>query len=173
MEREHLVGQRADVLPLLVDRIESRPDEIPCLREHLTTTASQGSRMLVANHDTIGIVVEHDVVRAPGDEHRVPGAQYDSHARPERQGPLLHGTERGLRPVDGAHSCTHVAAFGKHGIAQARLAEIHCRSLTTDRDRGDADDSPGGAFALNQDSSATVLLRRIFLTTRLMAPRLA
>ena len=41
MEREHLVGERADVLAILVDRIESRSDEVPGLREHVATTATQ------------------------------------------------------------------------------------------------------------------------------------
>ena len=146
MEGEHLVGQGADVLALLVDRIESRADEIPRLREHLATTATQRPRMLCSNHDTIGIVVEHDVVRAPGDEHRMPGAQHDSHARRSDSGHCSTGpstvfdqsTARIRAPMSPPPANTEsIKRVLLRSIAEPRSAGSS-RPISPD----DADDSP-------------------------------
>ena len=113
--------------PCCKDRVEQRSDEIPRLGKHLAATATQRPRVLCSDHHPVGIVVEHRVVRAPGNEHRIPGAEHDAHAGSQRLRPLLHGAQHGRRPVDGAHSCAHLAAAGEYRLDQLRLAEIHRR----------------------------------------------
>ena len=91
VEREELVGQGADGLALCKDRVEPRADEIPRFGKHLAATATQRPWVLCTDDHTIGIVVEHRVVRAPGNEHRMPGAQHDAHAGSQRLRPCATG----------------------------------------------------------------------------------
>ena len=63
----------------------------------------------------VGVVVENDPRRAPGDEHGLAGAEHEGHQRLERAGPALRRPERRRRPVERPHERPCLPAMLQEG----------------------------------------------------------
>ncbi len=93
--------------------VEHRPDEVPDLGESVGGARTERARMLGrAENRPVGVIVELDELRPPGDVHGIAGVQQDAERRPQALRPALDRPERRRRPVVGADQRAHRAAAG-------------------------------------------------------------
>jgi len=91
-------------------RIDQRSDDRPDLRPAVGASCPHRARMLDAQHGTVCIIVDLDIVRPPPEQQWKPIGEKESHHHPEAVGPRFDRAKLGLRPVDGPHDGAHLAA---------------------------------------------------------------
>ena len=118
VEREHEVLEVAG-LPALQHVVEHGADGAPYLRPALPTRLAHRPRVLVPEDRLVGVVVEHDQLRAPPQEHREAGVQADADGGLQTLRPHLCRAERGPGPVHAAHERAHGATSPQEGQGSA------------------------------------------------------
>ena len=96
-------------------RVDERLQHVPDFGPAFPARQPQHLRVLGAEHRTIGIVVNGDVIRSPPKQQREPIGEQEAHHHPKARRPLIGGTQRAARPVVLADERAHLAGAREEG----------------------------------------------------------
>ena len=93
------------------DGVDLGANDGPYFRPAIATALAQRPRMFVlADARAVGVVIELDQILAPPEKHGMARGEQGIDRDEQRFGPLLDGTDRSARPVEGAGAIGHLAA---------------------------------------------------------------